>query len=1083
MNEMKNKKRIVFFLLPVMLLAVTLSFLFGEAVAIPGDVGRISYYSNYFYNFPSEDFLYYLNDRLLYTERPDDVIIENGLRYHLLKIITTHKAIRNFIRANAKESADSVRFYLSKPDEYKKAAELLSFLGQQLRTTDRGQYFLIPNQAVGGSDYLQFTMMRTNVMEKQMNGTHYFNFQLTENNINLPPGSAGDLKFLSEITGITLDRDSFLENMVKNERFSLLMGILFRLSENEIRYISGLIDKPRLGAWKKIYNNKKMLIGMFVLSNALRVENNGGRLVLIVPGGENARSFWAQLAGDNVDVSSFDFLENIATKDSGKLNYLYVFSFFLPENLRKPLFFNYDPQRMKALCSYIELKDKEKLSDSALPFLDDWKYFTSMYMFKSDEKGIFIPQGADAWIRAISGKVSSPGSEGSQDSFLELLKLLLQKTGIGDKRITEYQKFMAIYSKFADRPQLLDGNNLRDMYFGYDRYNAILDFIEKIPVKKPGTVSALLAWVKTLETLNDKDQELFATLYQSLFEILSFTARYAPDRFDYDLLVTDLTKIPLSKAELYTRLFQFFEKDLNIKEKTKSLLDVMLSGVVDQNITIGSSNTRYRFLVKESFIDTVSKIFEAQQIPDYKTLYSIHYLLEDALVVKPPATVEIGNQLIDNTRDIPYSDISEDAPKELRARVISYSNSKLDKSVKDFVDKMNLGSDPKLLKEMADEIKSEYVIYPLRDHLLGLAYAVNACNPEIKAFLNPNFLRLHDLKGTTQSNSLWDAVIETNPLVILANKTKDPYAEYHLTGPISRLNLGFASRWMAHLFRENILYDSAHVQALIANILGFYPIPRGERAQEFNALAVNLGLELLRQAAPRETDEEEIDDEDIAPNTETPAPAIPSDPNADMRKQEIASILRTVTAGYHYRKAIEYLNGDSIQHNLFFTEIKHLGEAFFDTHRSANPTVWDRSKLPALRKLEPYRNPPLSDVIRTGNQESGNIFPYSFGNMNPRHFPLFPQEISNLMGVGWLSGSMIEEFNIKLAYHMYKKKVSPTLLGHFLYIYLNTSAKNYLRQNYVNDYHITYFVFDIFNNSHLNNLVKKLEKEGILRLK
>jgi len=116
MNEMKNKKRIVLFLLPVMLLAVTLSFLFGEAVAIPGDVGRISYYSNYFYNFPSEDFLYYLNDRLLYTERQDDVIIENGLRYHLLKIITTHKAIRNFIRANAKESADSVRFYLSKPD-------------------------------------------------------------------------------------------------------------------------------------------------------------------------------------------------------------------------------------------------------------------------------------------------------------------------------------------------------------------------------------------------------------------------------------------------------------------------------------------------------------------------------------------------------------------------------------------------------------------------------------------------------------------------------------------------------------------------------------------------------------------------------------------------------------------------------------------------------------------------------------------------------------------------------------------------------------------------------------------------------
>jgi hypothetical protein len=88
-----------------------------------------------------------------------------------------------------------------------------------------------------------------------------------------------------------------------------------------------------------------------------------------------------------------------------------------------------------------------------------------------------------------------------------------------------------------------------------------------------------------------------------------------------------------------------------------------------------------------------------------------------------------------------------------------------------------------------------------------------------------------------------------------------------------------------------------------------------------------------------------------------------------------------------------------------------------------------------------------------------------------------------LLASGWLSGSMIDEFKIKLAYHMYKKQIPAPLLGQFLYMYLNKTGRRFLRQNHIHDYPITYFVFDILNTSHLNRLIKQLKKEGYLKLK
>ena len=113
-----SKKK--FFLLVLLLWVVAFNkpLLPADTVVIPGDVSRICYYSNYFYNFPTEDFLYYLNDRLLFWERPDDFIVPNGIRDRLLKIVAWHKILTKFVLNHAKEKENSVSFNLIDPDEY-----------------------------------------------------------------------------------------------------------------------------------------------------------------------------------------------------------------------------------------------------------------------------------------------------------------------------------------------------------------------------------------------------------------------------------------------------------------------------------------------------------------------------------------------------------------------------------------------------------------------------------------------------------------------------------------------------------------------------------------------------------------------------------------------------------------------------------------------------------------------------------------------------------------------------------------------------------------------------------------------------
>jgi len=1031
MRRKRSSRIISFFIILLFPVVFTVPFLSGETITIPGDISRICYYTDFFYNFPSDDFIYYLNDRLLFSEKPDEVIIEKGLRDRLLEIISWHQVIKEFMFNQTRGKGAGAGFNLKDPGGYRKAADVLNLLGQHLKKNKKGQYYLERKRSAGVANYLRFALIRPRVMEQQMNRTHSFYFRLKESRVAIP----WDLEFIREVSGVAVDASSFFEALLKNERLSLLLGVLYRLSDNEINYIDNLVQTPRFGAWKKIYNDKKLLMGLYVLANALRVKVGENRLEL--PGGKAAESFWTRMAGDQLNPSSFEFLEHLATKDDGKLNYLYVFSYFLPDKTLKALFFDFNAQKMKEIYDLISLKEKAKINASAFPRLDDWNFFTLLYALRTKDGTLDFPLGVEAWLEAVRG-----GEKGETSTFFDLMKEVSARPGNGN-RMSETRKFMTLYSKFYHRRQLLAEGALFKLYTHYEKFNGLVDFIEKLPIKKPGTVSLLVDWVQTLEKLDKKEEILFTEIYQSLFEVLSFTGKYAPTGFDYDHLVSELVKLPLDRAQFYRRLFQFFNKELGMKGTGKTLMDVMLNGIKNPTLTI--ANTRYKYFIKDKFKKILTDILLSQEVCSFSTLLEINRLFDEGLRVKPPNTGEIGSRIRSIFRLLPHPGISDDAPRSIRHRVIAYSPSKLNKVVRGLTSKIHMGAKQDALKASLDKIKGGYLIYQLKDHLMALAYAVNAKDAGLKSFLNPNLVRLHDINGSKGAGP-WDNYGK--------NQKHRYFSEYHLSGGLSRLNIALAAKWKEHLFRNNVIHNSPQIYALIINLMDFYPVPLVNHSLTYNGLLVELGLALISRA---------------------------EDNDNDALKKSLMEKISRVTSGYHYRRFVEYLDGKSNHHNLFFSEIKALAEVFFQ--HSGPQKGENRWGIPTLGKLEAFSGPPLSEGLKKEEHRFGSIYSHTFGNLRPQKIPLFPQEVANLFSSGWLSGEMMDEFKVKLAYHLHKKKIPPDLLGQLLYMYLSKTCRRFLRQNHPYDYSAAYLIFKIFNTSHLNRQIKQLKKEGYLKLK
>jgi hypothetical protein len=268
-----------------------------------------------------------------------------------------------------------------------------------------------------------------------------------------------------------------------------------------------------------------------------------------------------------------------------------------------------------------------------------------------------------------------------------------------------------------------------------------------------------------------------------------------------------------------------------------------------------------------------------------------------------------------------------------------------------------------------------------------------------------------------------------------------------LSGGLSRLNLTLAQNWKDYLFSRNIIYDNELIQSVIVNIMDFYPMPGIVQSQKYIGLLVEYGLELIQKTS------------------ESP-----------QLKKVVIDQIQSITSGYHYRKIMDYLNGQTNDYYLFFSEILKLGERFLkrEDHLREFSAA---DKLGGLTKTYLYKN--IKDEIAN----FGGIYYHTFGNLIPKKIDMFPQEVANLFFSGWTGGEMIDEFKIKTAYHAHKKKLPPQLMGQFFYFYLFDICRNFYAQNYLKDYFSTYFIFDILNNAHLGKIIKKLQKRGYVRLK
>lgn len=1007
--------------------------LFADTAVIPGDISSVCYYSDFFYNHPSEDFCYYLNDRLLFTEKPDEKIIAGGIRTKLLKIVRWHDLIKKSLRRLKRDKTGMVSLSLMKPDGFDKARVIMNLLGLSLEKTESGHFLVFRNPSPGFSDYYRFAHIDLGALTRRLNKTHRFDFQFKESDIPIP----WDYESLREITGLNLSPANFFETMLKNERFSLLLGTLCRLSKREIRRIgnlqgsSGSRINHGYGAWKEIYRDQKFLMGMFMLSHGLRV-NREGQWEL--PGGTAAEPFWIRMAGEDCKLDSLTFLRSLALKDEGKLNYLFVFSAFLAPETQKILFTGAGEEKMRLVYRDLWLADKEELREDRFPRFRESNFFTLLYALHTENGRFLFQPPVETWIRIVKRNRLSQGD------IFDLLSLLLTLSRDNKNGIDDIQTFTAIYTKFRTRPELLTERVLAELYHNYAEYNVLVDYIERLPLKKPAAVVELFSWVNRLKLFSKKDRLLYTALFQSLFEILAHASLYAPDRYDYDSLIETLIDICNDPQDTYDKLFLFFRERLGVAPGGKALVNFVIQGIDNREMNV--DDTDYRFMAKGIYRDIIEKILRTQGVCPMQEFYHINRLLEQltAEADRGGSVAKIAQRLDEAFQELPYGEISSDAPRYIRERVKLYNRHHLIDDLSTLVEMST--SDDSLnieeVKRIAVQLKKDYLLPQLKHYLLSLAYAINAKSSELRVFLNSNLVRLHDFddgKGRTPWN------YSGSPHVA------EYFSEYHFCGGLSRLNLSMASKWQDHLCRRTYIHNPQHVQAVVLNMLDFFPTPLISQSVTYNALLVDFGMELLREGRDNES-----------------------------LKEDLLKELGTITSGYHYRKVADYLFRRSTSHDLFFSEIKRVGEAFLVKRKYLEISGYGE-------RLLPYTHSPLDRIIEKEEPRFGGIFYHTFGSLTTQRFRMFPQDVANFFSPGWVSGEMVDEFKVKLAWDLYRKRIPSYLLGQVLYRYFNKAAPWFLNQNHIHDYYSTYFLFEVFNPTQLKYIVKNLQKEGHLRLK
>ncbi|MDQ1351402.1 MAG: hypothetical protein QG657_1704, partial [Acidobacteriota bacterium] len=180
--------------------------------------------------------------------------------------------------------------------------------------------------------------------------------------------------------------------------------------------------------------DKKFLVGMFILANSLRVDNANW----VLPGGTEAEETWNRLAGKDCKKSPMEFLYQLATKDDGKLNYLYLFGFFLPQETQKALFTGPNALEMEKLYSKVALTENEKISASQFPGLTDFNFYTLLYCMHIQDYRFQFPQGVGTWLKIISGPAQTATA-------------VAVKEETNDRQVTEKPGIKEAYTAYAPK--------------------------------------------------------------------------------------------------------------------------------------------------------------------------------------------------------------------------------------------------------------------------------------------------------------------------------------------------------------------------------------------------------------------------------------------------------------------------------------------------------------------------------------------------------------------------------------------------------------------------------------------------------
>lgn len=1059
MKRIKSRKKVLFLTFSIISLYTLTSA--GSTVNVPGQLQAFNEYLNSYYC-NEGNFIYHFNDILLFEKMPTyseihAVVVRNittaarinlkkkyvEREYRLARMVTLKERLKVIFAAHQKVTSymnkisetGSASLNLDAPPGFSRAKKILARTGlalQMISRSTKDKRFRVfdrnDENSTSINHYYRATGLNPWTLENALNKSNRFDFTVHEFSAWLP----WDLASLSRVTGLDLTPDSFMNTLVRSKRLQLLMGTLFRLSEREVAFITGLGQQE--DAWKRIYGSDRFLAGMFVLSHALRTPNNR----LMLPGGTQTLPFWENLIGVTLQQNPLAFLENLATKDNGKLNLLFVFSFFLPRETQKTLLADFDTQKMAPLYSRLNLGKGEKLDGLGIPKLQEFGFVTLMFALKPKIPGgtIHFPGGLDTWTYVTGAK---------EAGILGLLTHLLESPD-------RLKRFIPVYTKFHHRGQILNRDSLRALYDNYERFNVMVDFIEKIPVKKPATVLAMIDWAKGLSASNlpRSEKDAVTAIAQSLLELIANRAKSMPQEYDYDRLIEAFVRLPHNGEGMYSGFFNFMENQL-LLEMDPAVADHLFfqffipeGGTDSRNVTV--HNLEYTFepgpVIKEEIVRTL----ESQAVCALSDLSRINRRLEEIRLRSFDSGKDLeytGKKLMEAVARLPLQETEENVPAYLKHLVNTYSGSRFNRNVKALIEKKGTDAPQQEIDALVAKIKRTGLLQELKNFLVACLYANAVKNGNIQPFLNPNLTRLHDFTPPGKDTA-WNS-----------SRIKKVFYEaavYHLEGGLSRLNTVLATPLSMNMLNSQMENPSSQSAAICFNTLDFLPHPMVNRARDVTGLLVDFGRELLKKTLEN--------------------PKI---------RDEVMERLYHITAGFRYRGLVTMLTGPVNQKQpaanfrFHFSELLKLGEYFF--HRDRFTAEFSKQV-----ELEAFRKPGVYREVSAEMENMGTIYYRTFGTLNPHRFNMFPQALSHLFKSHWVGAEMIDELKVKAACISYSRQLPVQILGFIMQRFFKLLPSVFF-QNYENDYYKTFYLYDIFSYLYFNQVYDELRKMGILRIK